>query len=511
MPVINGLNFDDTRLGNARQVINHGHTEASRQALADDTLIKVHDLATRSNLPAKLTKGLQVTTCDPTDMKNPNNFFNFASTWEATVLSIEQQFETYFMSGPFVLSCLVRIPPTEAETLAYKLELTGFLASSAEHGGDAHGHVDPVLGTRVGRPNPPQDGVNIEEGGNILRDWHTMTLDEVAKHVENILVLVDNPVQLQNLSWTFKHFLDCCDTDLKTCVLSKISHLPSDVGRTGPVAFIIIAQRMIQTTENLAQKVINGFIALRLTHFKGENVVDAIFTVRNILKFLRYGEATTFAPRTTLVLVYDVFRGSTVTAFRAFIQQAQDIVLKDETSIDVIFDHIQSKHEELLLADRWVPTKKRQSAFTLGDQKTRTYTDAEKDKNSSKPSSSGKSNNDKPRERPTHDKKGNKIDYTPPKSGESHERTRDGKTEYWCGKCGRWGNHPTNKHDEWRENLRKRRNGNGNGNGNSNNNGNANANTNSGNSARGSVTFLSAVTGNTSLKVDPELASGIDL
>lgn len=511
MPIINGLNFDDTRLGNARQTINHGHTEASRQALADDTLIKVHDLATRSNLPAKLTKGLQVTTYDPTDMKNPNNFFNFASTWEATILSIEQQFDTYFMSGPFVLSRVVTTPPTEAQMLAYELALTGFLAGSSENGGDAQSFVNPVTGVVVNRPVKPVGAIAIEAGGNILRDWHTMTLDEVVKHVENILVLVNNDVQLQNLSWSFKYFLDCCDTDLKTYVLSKISHLPPDIGRTGPVAFLIIAQRMIQTTENLAQKVINGFIALRLTHFEGENVVDAIFTVRNILKFLRYGEPTTFAPRTTLVLVYDVFRGCTVTAFRAFVQQAQDIVLKDETSIDVIFDHLQSKYEELLLADRWVPTKKRQSAFTLGEPKTRTYADAEKDKDSSKPSSSGKSNNDKPRERPTHDKKGNKIDYTPPKSGEPHERTRDGKTEFWCGQCGRWGNHPTNKHDEWRENLRKRRNGKGNGNGNSNNNGSANTNTNSGNSARGSVTFLSAVTGNTSLKVDSELSSGIDL
>ena len=50
------------------------------------------------------------------------------------------------------------------------------------------------------------------------------------------------------------------------------------------------------------------------------------------------------------------------------------------------------------------------------------------------------------------DKKGNKIDRTPPKKGESHERTNaKGYKEFWCGnpKCCRWGSHPTKDHDKW--------------------------------------------------------------
>ena len=84
-----------------------------------------------------------------------------------------------------------------------------------------------------------------------------------------------------------------------------------------------------------------------------------------------------------------------------------------------------TKYEELLLADRWVPTKKRQSAFTMGDPKTRTFVEADKDKAPKPPKK-----DDKPRDRPTHDKKGNLIDYSPPKSGQPHERTKNGKTEY---------------------------------------------------------------------------------
>ncbi len=306
--------------------------------------------------------------------------------------------------------------------------------------------------------------------------------------------------------------MDCLDADLKAFVLSKIAHLDPQIGRSGPVVFMIVAECMLQTTENLAQKVINGLIALRLTHFDSESVVEAIFTVRNVLKFLRYGEPNTFAPRTTIVLVYDVFRGSSVGVFRAYVQQAQDIVLKDETNIEVIFDHLQAKYEELLLADRWVPTKKKQSAFVLGEPKTWTYVDAETNKTPS----------EKPppkKERPTHDKSGKKINYIPPKRGEPHERTVDGVKEYWCGHCGRWGNHPSDKHDEWRANYKNRRNKKKKNGDNDNGNGTPAANATGSDAShrtptpRGSVTFLSALTGthNTRFAVDPELANGIDL
>ncbi len=503
--------------------IVHGYDRTSRGALADEHLIKVRDLAVKTNLSARLTKGLQVTTYNPSDLKDSSNFFNFVSQWEAIILSFETHFKTYFMETPFTLYEKVETPLTPNQHAVYEFELQTFLANSAVNGGTPYQYIDPTTGGPVDRPDPPEPAVTIQvhhAGSNLLRAWHTKTFDEVLTSVELIVSYVNETVDRQNLSWTFQYLMDCLDADLKAFVLSKIAHLDPQIGRSGPVVFMIVAQRMLQTTENLAQKVINGLIALRLTHFDSESVVEAIFTVRNVLKFLRYGEPNTFAPRTTIVLVYDVFRGSSVGVFRAYVQQAQDIVLKDETNIEVIFDHLQAKYEELLLADRWVPTKKKQSAFVLGEPATRTYVDADKDKSpSQKPPPKEK------KERPTHDKSGKKIDYTPPKRGEPHERTVDGVKEYWCGHCGRWGSHPTDKHEEWRANYKNRRNNkkkNGDGNGN-NNNGNgtpsANATADASRRApgtratpRGSVTFLSALTGNptVSFAVDPELADGID-
>ena len=400
-------------------------------------------------------------------------------------------------------------PPSNDQKKAYQFDLTNFLIDSAQRRGDANSYTDQN-GNDVLRPTPPASTFVIADAGNLLRNWHTMTLEQVLDSVRLFISFVDNAVDRQNLAWTFQYLMNSIDADLRAFVLSKISHLPTDLGRSGPVAFMIIAQRMLQTTENLAQKVINGFIALRLTHFDGESVVEAIFTVRNVLKFLRYGEANSFAPRTSIVLLFDVFRGSTVSVFCNYVQQAQDIVLKDVTNVETIFDHLQSKYEELLLADRWVPTKKKSSAFVLGEPHTRTFKEAEEDKKSP-PASPDK------KDCPTHDKSGKKIDYTPPKPGEPHERTVNGVTEYWCGKCGRWGNHKTADHDEWRKNYRNRRNNRNRNNGNNNNasnnnNDSANRASTPGNRTRGSVTFISALTGNNqSFAVDAELANGIDL
>ena len=344
---INGVTFDTTATPAA---IVSGYDRTARAGLSDETLIKVRNIATKTNLPAKLSKGLQVSSYNPSDIKDPNNFFNFVSAWEATILDIETHLKTFCMESPFRLVWMETTEPTANQQAAYEFDLTTFLTASAAEGGDHMSYTDGT-GTVHHRPDPPTGTQNFVDGGNILRDWHTMTLSHVVESVNLMVQYVDDDVDRQNVAWSFQYLMDCLDTDLRAFVLSKISQYDPASARSGPVVFMIVAQRMLQTTENLAQKVINGFIALRLTHFEGENVIEAIFTLRDVLKFLRYGEPNTFAPRTTLVLLYDVFRGSTVGVFRAFIQQAQDIVLKGEDDPEVIFDHVQSKHEELLLAD----------------------------------------------------------------------------------------------------------------------------------------------------------------
>ena len=66
--------------------------------------------------------------------------------------------------------------------------------------------------------------------------------------------------------------------------------------------FVVVPQHILQTVENLVQKVVNGFVALHVAHFDGKNAIEAIFVVHNALKFLCWGEANAFAPHTSIAL-----------------------------------------------------------------------------------------------------------------------------------------------------------------------------------------------------------------
>ena len=263
------------------------------------------------------------------------------------------------------------------------------------------------------------------------------------------------------------------------------------------------------TTENLAQRVINGLISLRLTHFEGEDVVACIFTVRHVLGFLRYGKPESFAPRSTMTILFDIFRGTSVGGFRAHVQHLQDFKLKDQATPDLLFEALQDKYEELLLADRWVPTKKQKSSFVAD---TKSYAKHDLEQQSKQGEQSPRKQPHKRREPKTHDKSGKKIDRTPPKPGEPHKRTVDGVVEYWCATCGRWGSHPTKGHDEWltkfREDMKKKRAARK-----QNEGADKNDSTNSGDGkTRASVTFCQAVmSGATQLRHDSELEDGIDI
>ena len=187
---------------------------------------------------------------------------------------------------------------------------------------------------------------------------------------------------------------------------------------------------MTTTTKNLAQKVVNAFIALRLTHFPNKSFVDCIFTLRNLLKFLCYGETDFFAPRTTITMIFDVLKGTTVNGFCSYVQQLQDFQLKDGQPKE-IFDKVQGKCNELILADHWVSQKKKGSVFVAG--KCAESESAKQDKKTKSTPNADSEKKDK-NGRWLVDKKGNPIDRTPPKKGESHERTNaKGFKEHWCG------------------------------------------------------------------------------
>ena len=465
--IIAGISFDPTTT--IATPIVHGYDKAQRDALTPDSFVKVYDAAVKSNLPDKLTKGLQVTSFHPTEMKDKDNFFVFVSNWQTTVLSIESHLRTFYMETAFVHIQVVRTVPDEVDMAVYTHGLVAYAGLIATHRVDhAQYMIDlaahpaavaaataagiappaaPAEPVEPPRPIMPTGTSNLANGaGSILHIWHSLTLEQVVASVKAQYDHVADATHRQNLAWSFKYIMSLCDFDLQHYVLSVLSSLPQEIAHTGPVAYYVIAKRILQTSENLSQNVINGFIAMRLTHFDSENVVECVFTLRNVLKFLRYGEVDSFAPRTTMKLLFQVLQGTSVSTFRTYVQGLEDFHRNIATEPEELFNLAQAKYEELLTGQRWVQTTKKGSAFQLGGMKHSPY--ASTDEKQQVPHDSSPADNPKPK--PTHDRSGRFIDRTPPKQGEDPERVRsDGETEYWCSKCNRWGSHNADNHDQW--------------------------------------------------------------
>ena len=181
MFTVNGVEFD---MAAAPVGINHGYTKAQRDALTDDTLIKVCDQAIKMNFLVKLTKCLQVTTYNPADMKDSNNFFNFVSQWETIILAIKTHLKTYYMETPFILCVCNKTCPDVDSVCAYEFQLGEFLHESALNRGDGASYVDYPSAIVINHPTAPTGTVTISDGGDIIRNWHTMTLQQVCDSIK---------------------------------------------------------------------------------------------------------------------------------------------------------------------------------------------------------------------------------------------------------------------------------------------------------------------------------------
>ena len=404
--------FDATTVN---RTITTAHNKVARDALAGNTLVKVCTMAMKSNFPDKLTKSLQVLSFDPSEMKNLSNFFNFVAQWQTHLGLMGNHLQAFHMTSTFNLICVQVTIPTAVEIEDYQAKLSAFLVGSKVATAVNHVH-DPGTGllscfndgtSNIDRPNEPTGTSAIVDAGlNLLMAWQAVTHDQVLVLVKLMCNHITNNTYRQNLVWTFTYMMNCLDADLRQYVLSKSAYFPTPYNHTGPMVFVVVAKKMMTMTKNLAQKVINTFIALRLMHFPNKSVVDGIFTLQNLLKFLRYSETDSFAPRTTITVVYDFIKGMTVNSFHAYIQQLQDFQLKDGL-VEDIFNKVQEKYDKLILADCWVSHKKKGSVFVAGK-----YAEAEankQDKKLGKPDNKLNSDKKDAQGRWLVDKKGNRF------------------------------------------------------------------------------------------------------
>ncbi len=259
-------------------------------------------------------------------------------------------------------------------------------------------------------------------------------------------------MDLQNLEWSYEFILNNCDDDLRVTLIQECSALGS-VGRTGPMAFYLLANKVIKTQANFSHNIISSMLLLSLKHFEGESVPDCVKVIRNMLTMLNYGHAKfDHTPPNLMELLYDIFLRGSNKQFVSWLQQTIDFrpeIISTPTQlfteVSNYYDRIITKHDRV-----WIPTSssKKKSSFIASVESELKQLRQELEANVSG-QVLDKNRNGK-----------YVIDRTPPKEGEPHERVNfKGFTEKWCSKCpkgGRWGNHSTEGHDEWYKEYRRK-------------------------------------------------------
>eukprot|EP00977_Amphora_coffeiformis_P014815 scaffold4225_cov183-Amphora_coffeaeformis.AAC.1 len=95
-------------------------------------------------------------------MKNKNNFFNFVSSWESNVLSIESHLKTFYIETPFTLYSRTETEASQTELEFYQVTLNTFLSNSLIENGDGNSYTSTALTGDAGivlHPVPPPSTV----------------------------------------------------------------------------------------------------------------------------------------------------------------------------------------------------------------------------------------------------------------------------------------------------------------------------------------------------------------
>ena len=402
------------------QEVSGGHSRQTRTALAGEALVKVKDSAVKKILSKGLSSNVQVASFDPKDMHDKDNFFNFVSSWRTSSLLLRQHLQSHCMLNVFVMVGLARRQATDAQ----------------------------------GNPQVDQNGNPVMEdcvhvsGENLFDVWHNV---EMSQLIESVTLIAEHAkdIDRQNLQWSWEFLLNNVDDDLRHCVMSEVEAHPAHVGQTGPMAFCLVANKIVASTNNLSHNVISGVMVLELRHFKGEDVTECVFVLRNVLKFLNCGHALfNRAPPTIMDALIEVFLHASNSQFRNYIQNLRDFHPADIDAPEALFNKAQAYCNRLLTdpGKVWLPVKKHRASFSAQKE-------SPKDDTVPKAPTAMKT--------PDEDRVGNIIDRAAPVGDEPRTRVNQstGKEEHWCGKCtkgGRWGNHLSKDHDEWLEEFRKK-------------------------------------------------------
>jgi len=414
----------------APKATSAGYTRAIRESLKNEGLVKFRDAFIKKLIKVPLSSNLLVSSYKPSEMGEKTNFFTTVSNWSEASLYLASWMRSHFADNVFTI---------------------------------------------VHRVTKRDDQLNVdvqavEEVGDLFKLWHQVTLQQVFDSCCLYFNFSESEIEAQNLNLTWELLLANVDADLRATIIAEVGRfIPqnADCAQSGPMALWVIANRIIRTTEALSHNVITGIMGMGLIHFKGENVLQAVAVLRNVLLFLGHGTTRNRTPPNLLDILFDVFLRCSSPTFVNYVRNLKDFNKAQADTPEKLFTLVQDYYNDLLTKPNgWLRTTKTRSAFlatvpemltadiqaNVAGTPSRIKEDTNIEEGGGTPRVPRVNSGEVDR-----DFKGRIIDRNPPQDGVT-TRTVDGREEKWCDKCpkgGRWGNHDNNGHDKWYKDFQK--------------------------------------------------------
>ena len=406
-----------------------GCTRAERAAIVGADLVKLKEnIVKQKCLQHPFSLVGNVSSFDPAHLKDTNNFFRFVTSWREQVKTMKSFLDGYYLSNVFTI---VHMGEVQATDLAGNPMVDGA--------------GNPIMVDQV------QGDVDL------LQHWSRLTWDDVLESCR-IYYQHAEAVDRQNLAWSYEVLMNNCDADMKHFVMSQLENRPT-YASSGPVVYYCLAKKLVASTQGVAHSIISGLTAMELRHFPEEDVNEAIFLLRNVLRFLNYGDPQyDQCPPTIMDILYDIFTKCTNGQFRAYIRNLKDFHFRQANTPETLFIRAQHHYHNIITkpGSQWIPKAKKKTIFTASDvqpQVNAVSTDSGQNKMYTVEEVQQMLSQIQANQASTSKKK-MPIDRTPPGPGEPKTRVNEitGKEEHWCGTCpngGRWGNHLDEGHDAW--------------------------------------------------------------
>jgi uncharacterized membrane protein YgcG len=271
----------------------------------------------------------------------------------------------------------------------------------------------------------------------------------------------------ENLAWTYELILNSCDSELRAKILETTSRLHMDE-QTGPVAFKVMTNHILSVTQFGTEALQKVLERISVQDFPAENVSSYVSVARAILVQLENGKAVPVH-----ALKY-VANGLMKCSTERFVDMIKFLFLQHQTGVRSIsysdlLRRAEAEYQSCLT--EWVAktTDAQDSAFYGGCFNCGAPDHYKRD--CPKPIVEGQGGRGGGRgtgrgrggrgrgggrrggrggERGGRGGRGRGEEpdplKQPPKKGEPHEQTLNGKKVHWCGRCARWCDHATDKH-----------------------------------------------------------------